>query len=183
MPGFYTSKDSSELVGCIVGMKNERFKNLNQNFTEGDILVYFESSGPHTNGYSYIRNLDLSWNIVKEVPELMAVHKCYYNDVMAVLDEYGDDFIKGMCHITGGGLFENLKRIIPKDLFRKMEIKINGLEIPIWADFLKDCTGITLRELFDIFNCGVGYVLIISPENYAKIIESENNNLQYLGKL
>lgn len=183
MPGFYTCKNSSELVGCIVGVKDHCFKNLYKNIEAGDVLVYFESSGPHTNGYSYIRNLDLTADIVKEVPELLAVHRCYYNDVMKIIQEYGEDFIKGMCHITGGGLFENLKRVIPKELFDNMEIKINDLEIPIWADFLKDCTGITLRELLDIFNCGVGYVLVISPENYARIIEDENNNLTYLGKL
>jgi phosphoribosylamine--glycine ligase / phosphoribosylformylglycinamidine cyclo-ligase len=183
MPGFYTSNNSSELVGCIVGVKDSCFKNLNKNIETGDVLVYFESSGPHTNGYSYIRKLDLTKEIVKEVPELLDVHKCYYGNVMEIIQEYGEDFIKGMCHITGGGLFENLARVIPKELFDNMEIKINELEIPIWADFLKDCTGITLRELFEIFNCGVGYVLIISPDNYARIIEDENNNLTYLGKL
>ena len=59
MPGFYTSDNSSELVGCIVGVKDKRFNSLNRNIESGDVLVYFESSGPHTNGYSFIRNLEL----------------------------------------------------------------------------------------------------------------------------
>ena len=88
-----------------------------------------------------------------------------------------------MCHITGGGLFENLKRIIPEDLFKTMDIKLNDIELPIWAEFLMDCSEITKKELLKIFNCGIGYVLIISPEDYARVIEDENNELTYLGKL
>lgn len=183
MPGFYTSDNSSELVGCIVGVKDKRFNSLNRNIESGDVLVYFESSGPHTNGYSFIRNLELTEDIVTEVPELLEPHRCYYTAVMDILNEYGVDFIKGMCHITGGGLFENLKRIIPAELFDTMEIKINEIEFPIWADFLMECKGITRKQLLDIFNCGIGYVLVLSPESYARIIEDENNDLIYLGKL
>ena len=102
---------------------------------------------------------------------------------MDLLEKYGNGFIKGMCHITGGGLFENLKRIIPDDLFKTMDIKLNDIELPIWAEFLMDCSEITKKELLKIFNCGIGYVLIISPEDYARIIEDENNDLTYLGKL
>ncbi len=183
MPGFYKSSGSSELVGCIVGVKDRRFRTLNKNIESGDVLVYMESSGPHTNGYSFIRNLELDANIVTEVPELLAPHKCYYDSVMEVMDKYGSDFIKGMCHITGGGLFDNLKRIIPEDLFETMDIKIDDIEFPIWADFLLDCSELTKKELLKIINCGIGYVLIISPENYARVIEDENNDFSYLGKL
>ena len=183
MPGFYSSDEANELVGCIVGVKDKRFTDLNKNLERGDVLVYLESSGPHTNGYSFIRNLDLDEETVKAVPELLEPHRCYYNDVNYFLETYGNDFIKGMCHITGGGLFENLKRIIPEDLFKTMELNINEIELPIWAQFILDCSMITKKQLFDIFNCGVGYVLIVSPENYARIIEDENNDLIYLGKL
>lgn len=183
MPGFYKHKGSSELVGCIVGVKDKRFQALNKNIVRGDVLVYLDSSGPHTNGYSFIRNLNLSEHIVAEVPELLAPHRCYYKDIMDMLDTYGNGFIKGMCHITGGGLFDNLKRIIPEDLFESMEIKINDIELPIWSEFLLDCSEITKKELLNIFNCGIGYVLIISPEDYARVIEDENNELTYLGKL
>ena len=109
MPGFYSSDEANELVGCIVGVKDKRFTDLNKNLESGDVLVYLESSGPHTNGYSFIRNLDLDEETVKAVPELLEPHRCYYNDVNYFLETYGNDFIKGMCHITGGGLFENLK--------------------------------------------------------------------------
>ena len=116
MPGFYKHEGSSEL-GCIVGVKDKRFQLLNKNIESGDVLVYIDSSGPHTNGYSFIRKLNLSEHIVAEVPELI-FHRCYYKEVMDLLEKYGNGFIKGMCHITGGGLFENLKRIIPDDLFK-----------------------------------------------------------------
>ena len=70
MPGFYKYEGSSELVGCIVGVKDKRFQRLNKNIESGDVLVYIDSSGPHTNGYSFIRKLNLSEHIVAEVPEL-----------------------------------------------------------------------------------------------------------------
>ena len=81
----------------------------------------------------------------------MAPHRCYYKEVMDLLDKYGNGFIKGMCHITGGGLFKNLKRIIPDDLFKTMDIKLNDIELPIWAEFLMDCSEITKKGIAENF--------------------------------
>ena len=179
MPGFY-SKGNTELLGCIIGIKETTFdSNL---ISSGDILVYIDSSGPHTNGYSLLRTLNLTHEDIEEYPELLVYHRCYYDDIKELVSTYGPHFIKGMCHITGGGLFGNLKRVIPKELHDRLHINLESLEYPPWVLFLKERLDMPIEELIDVFNCGIGYVIIVSSDSYNNELK-DNMNIKYLGKI
>lgn len=178
MPTFY-KEGNTELIGSILGVKEITVDH--RKIDANDILLYYDSSGPHTNGYSLIRNIKLTNDDVHNYPELLAPHRCYYKEITDLIKTYGPDFIKGMCHITGGGLFGNLKRIIPEHLFDNLYIDLDELTYPDWVLFLKKKLNMNIRELIDVFNCGIGYVIIISEENYEQF--KSDINLKYLGKI
>ena len=154
MPLIY-SPGKTDLIGCIVGKKNKNF--FPNSIDPGNLIINLPSVSPHTNGYSLINKV-VDHSIDKDMLKtLLTPHKCYLQEVSTFIDIYGYENLNGMCHITGGGFHGNMKRILPKNL----EINLYDVELPKWCNYLMD-KGISRNELMNVFNCGIGYVLIVN---------------------
>ena len=169
MPGTY-EKDKFDIAGFAVGVVGEK-KILNKKkIKKGNLILAVPSSGLHSNGYSLIRHLLKSKRInLKKNKflknELIRPTKIYTKEVLKLLDK---DLINGCANITGGGLADNLKRIIPEKLCANINLdKIVSLKIFQW---LKN-NNIKDEEMLKTFNCGVGFCLIINPNNFSKVLK------------
>lgn len=187
MPDCYRT-GITELIGCIIGVKSPSLINVNtfwDNSEEYTILSY-PSSGPHTNGYSLIRKLEL--NPVNEIDnkiieQMVRPHRCYLTEINELVKEYGGDFIKGMCHITGGGLYENMSRVVPSNYKMEFDLELIENDMPLWSKEIMSRMQIKLDEMLRIFNCGIGYVVIISSSDYLKYKNNLQKDLKKIGAL
>ena len=167
MPGTY-SKGKFDIAGFAVGVvaKNKILKK--KNIKSNDLVLAVPSNGLHSNGYSLLRHLlnQKKINIKKDKflkTELLKPTKIYVKEVLKLIEK---NLIKGCANITGGGLADNIKRIIPDNLVADIDLnKIKTLKIFKW---LKK-NGISDKEMLRTFNCGVGFCLIIDPKEYYKI--------------
>tara|TARA_X000000950_G_scaffold286998_1_gene397616 strand:+ start:498 stop:2750 length:2253 start_codon:yes stop_codon:yes gene_type:complete len=153
MPLIY-KKDQTDLIGCIIGKKENNF--FPNDVKVGNKIINLHSVSPHTNGYSLLNKIikeDTDINIVKT---LLKPHKCYLNEVKEFINLYGYEKLNSMCHITGGGFKSNMKRVIPTNL----DVKLYDLKLPKWCEYILDC-GISRREIMEVFNCGIGFILIV----------------------
>jgi len=185
MPDIY-SKDDIDLAGFVVGVV-EKARVIKPNLVKkNDIIVGLPSSGVHSNGFSLIRKIikdkkiKLSQKIdkhgeVKQKSEdsgnttladaLLTPTKLYFKVINRLLESGAG--IHGIAHITGGGFYENINRIIPKN----MDASINpeSWEIPSIFDFLQNAGNVSKNEMFRVFNMGIGMVVIIDPADYKKV--------------
>ena len=167
MPGTY-EKGKFDIAGFAVGIVDEK-KILNQKkIKKGDLILAIPSSGIHSNGYSLVRYIlkRKKINIIKNKflkKELIKPTKIYVNEIMELIKK---DYINGCANITGGGLEDNIKRVIPKKLCAFIDLnKIKPLKIFNWLKQNK----ISDEEMLKTFNCGVGFCIIINPKNLKKI--------------
>lgn len=171
MPGIYADNDY-DLVGFIIGVV-EKEKMINgKTIVAGDIIISLASSGLHTNGYSLARKVfgNNASALNKHYPELgrtigealLEPHKCYYHQLKPVLP-----LIKGMAHITGGGLIGNVPRVLPEGLTAKFNSK--SWAIPPIFKLIQKQGDIELNEMYRVFNMGIGIVLICSPHKVNEL--------------
>jgi phosphoribosylaminoimidazole synthetase len=167
MPGTY-EKGKFDIAGFAVGVVG-RNKILSKNkIKNNDLVLAIPSSGLHSNGYSLVRYVlnKKKINIKKNNflrTELLRPTKIYVKEVLKLIDK---NLINGCANITGGGLADNIKRIIPENLVAEIDLKkINTSKIFRW---LKK-NDISDKEMLKTFNCGVGFCLIISPKNLDKV--------------
>jgi len=168
MPGTY-SKGKFDIAGFSLGLV-EKDKILINKIKENDLVLAIPSSGLHSNGFSLVRHIikkekiNLKKNIFLK-KQLLKPTKIY---VMHVLKLINRKYLNACANITGGGLGDNIKRIIPNNLCAEINLdKVRVLNIFSW---LKN-KGISEREMLKTFNCGIGFCLIIKPSNYKKIIK------------
>ncbi len=167
MPGTY-AKGKFDIAGFAVGVVGKNKILSKKKIKNNDLILSIPSSGLHSNGYSLVRYLlkQKKINIKKDKflkKELLKPTKIYVKDVLKLVDK---NLINGCANITGGGLVDNIKRIIPENLVAEINLnKINTLDIFKW---LKK-NGISNKEMLKTFNCGVGFCLIINPKNLNKI--------------
>jgi phosphoribosylformylglycinamidine cyclo-ligase len=170
MPGLYSGQDY-DLVGFIIGVV-EKDKIINgRNIEVGDVVVGLPSSGLHTNGYSLVRNIFSIDQMSKKYPELgrklgeelLEPHRCYYNQLKPQLS-----LIKGMAHITGGGLVDNIPRVLPEGL--AVHLDENSWTVPPIFRLIQDKGNVDQSEIFRVFNMGIGMVLICAPDNVSVLI-------------
>lgn len=174
MPGTYL-KGEHDLVGVITGVVEKDKAIMGKNVKPGDTVFAFASSGLHTNGYSLARKLCFEvakYKIDTFVPDLQETigeallepHINYTRPVLHMLQQGVD--IKGMAHITGGGLLENIPRVLPKNC--AVEIKKEAWpEQPLFS-LLKDLGKLNDAEAYRTFNMGVGLVMIGDPSMAEK---------------
>ena len=167
MPGTY-EKNKFDIAGFAVGLVEQK-KILNKNdIKENNLILAVPSSGLHSNGYSLVRNIIKKKNIKinKNIflkKELLKPTKIYVKEILNLINK---KLINGCANITGGGLPDNIKRVIPNNLCAEIELeKIKPLKIFKW---LKK-NDVNDYEMLNTFNCGVGFCLIINPRNLKKI--------------
>ncbi len=168
MPGTY-SKGKFDIAGFSLGLV-EKDKILTNKIKEKDLVVAIPSSGLHSNGFSLVRHVIKKKNVnLKKNPflkkELLKPTKIY---VVHVLELIKRKYLNACANITGGGLKDNIERIIPNNLCAEINLEnVKTLDIFRW---IKN-QGISDLEMLKTFNCGVGFCLIIKPQNYKKIIK------------
>ena len=167
MPGTY-EKGKFDIAGFAVGVVDESKILKISKIKKGDLILAVPSSGIHSNGYSLVRYVlaKEKINIKKNFflrKELIKPTKIYVNEVLSLVER---NLLNGCANITGGGLADNIKRVIPNKLCASIDLsKIKTLKIFNW---LKQ-KNISDKEMLKTFNCGVGFCLIIKPKNLKKI--------------
>jgi phosphoribosylformylglycinamidine cyclo-ligase len=175
MPDIY-STDDVDLAGFVVGVVEKDSIIKPGLVKEKDIIVGLPSSGVHSNGFSLIRKIikekkiKLSHKMDKQssttlADALLVPTKLYYKVISKLLDK--GIGLHGIAHITGGGFYENVNRIIPENL--NAFINMGSWEIPGIFNFLEDAGNISENEMFRVFNMGIGMVLVIDPVDYEKV--------------
>ncbi|MDP8238202.1 MAG: phosphoribosylformylglycinamidine cyclo-ligase [Candidatus Hatepunaea meridiana] len=174
MPGVYRD-DEYDLVGSITGIVEQSEYIDGSGIIAGDILVGFPSAGLHTNGYSLARKVVESsdFDYTTDIPELgtkigdalLAEHRCYLSEIRELKRNFK---VKGVAHITGGGLPGNVSRIIPKGL--KAEIDYGNWDEPPIFDLLRKTGNIAEEDMRTTFNIGVGLVAVLDSEYTQAIV-------------
>jgi phosphoribosylformylglycinamidine cyclo-ligase len=176
MPGFYADGEY-DLAGFIVGVAEKERLITGRAIAVGDALVGVPSSGLHTNGYSLARKIafdHLKLRVDSEVAELggtvgdvfLEPHRSYLSMVRPLLD-YGR--IKGMAHITGGGITDNLPRVLPHGTAALVDL--SAWEVPPVFRWLQDAGRVPVEDMLRTFNMGIGIILVVSREHAETVIE------------
>ena len=180
MPGIYTRGDH-DLAGFALGAV-ERNQLLDGSSIEvGDIVIGLNSSGVHSNGYSLIRHIvetkELNYGALSPFDTERTIGECLLEPtriyVQTCLEVLRKNPIKGLAHITGGGMIENIPRILPK----KFSAKLDASTLtpgPIFS-WIKNIGGISANEMLRTFNCGIGMIVICPPENADRSINDLRN--------
>ena len=183
MPGTY-EKGKFDIAGFAVGVVDQK-KILNKSkIKKNNLILAVPSSGLHSNGFSLVRHLiqKNKINIKKNKflkNELIKPTKIYVNEILDLIKK---DLLIGCANITGGGLADNIKRVIPENLCAEINLnKIKPLKIFKWLSN----KGIKDNEMLKTFNCGVGFCLIINPKNLVKVTKLFSNQFKpyIIGKI
>ncbi len=190
MPGMY-GEDDYDLAGFAVGLVDKEKIISGKDIKAGDIAIALPSSGVHSNGFSLVRAIleknNISFNdqyrdtnrTVGEV--LLTPTKIYAKDVLALIEAVT---VKGLAHITGGGLFENVPRTLPEGL----GLAINRDQIPTLDifDYLQDLGQVAEDEMFGTFNMGVGMVIFLDPadvDTALQVLAANDSDAFKLGQV
>ncbi|WP_347313506.1 phosphoribosylformylglycinamidine cyclo-ligase [Defluviimonas sp. SAOS-178_SWC] len=189
MPGMYHAGDF-DLAGFAVGAM-ERGQDLPRDVSEGDVLLGLASNGVHSNGYSFVRKVvDLSglgWDARAPFgsaslgEELLAPTRLYVTQVLSATRAGG---VHALAHITGGGLTENLPRVLPEGL--GAEIDLGAWNLPPVFRWLAETAGMAEAELLKTFNSGIGMIVVAEPGRAADlrlILESAGETVHEIGRV
>jgi phosphoribosylformylglycinamidine cyclo-ligase len=174
MPGLYR-KGEYDLAGCMVGIVDRAEIIDGSNIKSGDVIIGLASNGLHTNGYSLARKIlfetmglkigsCLPGSAVTVGEELLRVHKNY----QPLLARVPSGVIKGLAHITGGGLIDNLPRILPNNCDAVIDTK--SWRVPRIFQTLRQKGNVDAREMYQVFNMGIGMVAIVSEREAKRTI-------------
>lgn len=172
MPGMYPAGDF-DLAGFAVGAM-ERGAELPAGVAEGDILLGLASDGVHSNGYSLVRKLveisgldwqdDCPWATGTLGEALLTPTRLYVKQALAAVRAGG---VHALAHITGGGLSENIPRVLPEGL--GVAVDLDAWDLPAVFGWLNEQGGMEQSELLKTFNCGIGMVLAVAPDRAAAL--------------
>src|SRR5437773_3765722 len=174
MPGMYR-KGEYDLAGCIVGVVDRAKIIDGRKIKPGDVILGLASDGLHTNGYSLARRIllrKMRLKVSSRLPgstatvgeELLRVHKNY----QPLLAKVPSGMIKGLAHITGGGLIDNLPRILPSNCHAVIETK--SWKVPRMFQILQENGNVDVREMYQVFNMGIGMVAVVAEQNADRAI-------------
>jgi phosphoribosylformylglycinamidine cyclo-ligase len=173
MPGMYPVGEY-DLAGFAVGVVGKASIITGENIKPGDVVLGLASNGAHSNGYSLVRKI-----IERSKPDLnakfdgertladciMAPTRIYVKPLLALMQTLT---IKGMAHITGGGITENVPRVLPQNVVADIDSKT--WQMPRLFDWLREQGNVAPQEMFRTFNCGIGMVVIVSQADAGKAI-------------
>ena len=190
MPGVYLPGEL-DIAGCITGVVEKDRIITGENIASGDILIGLPSSGLHTNGFSLARKVlfeDAGFRADSMIEELgtdlgsvlLAPHRNYAPHVLPLLDKFE---IKGIAHITGGGFYDNIPRILPSGI--GVQIQRNSWPVLPVFDLIQKSGSISDEEMFHVFNMGIGLILVTAADNFESIrqdLKSSGQDCYLIGK-
>jgi len=192
MPGMYPAGEY-DLAGFAVGAVEKEAIIDGSSICEGDVVLGLASSGAHSNGYSLIRKLIecsgvsmdsdadglFGGKALRDV--VMAPTRIYVKPLLKLMQALS---VKGLAHITGGGLTENIPRVLPQGL--TAEIKKGSWQMPALFTWLQAQGNVTDDEMFRTFNCGIGMVVIVSAQDAARateLLSGEGEQVRTIGHI
>ena len=176
MPGIYTEGDF-DMAGFVVGVVEKDNLITGSKIADGDMIIGLPSTGLHTNGYSLARhvlNVDNNPDILSTHHKdlgctigqaLLIPHPSYYKTLQPILN-----LAKGLVHITGGGLYENIPRILPKGLLARIDS--STWKTPQIFSILQDTGNISDQEMYNVFNMGLGMIIFCNPQDSEEIVST-----------
>ena len=191
MPGLYP-KGEYDLVGTVVGSVERKKLITGKKIKKGDVIIGLPSTGLQTNGYSLARHIifkKAGMKLSDVIPgtkttfekALLAIHKSYLHPVSAIMNKVN---VHGMAHITGGGLYDNIPRILPKTV--DAVIDTSSWKTPAIFRFMQETGKVSRDEMYRVFNMGIGYMLIISKKDVdttLKILTKANQPAKVIGQI
>ena len=190
MPGFYPI-DEYDLAGFCVGIVDKEKIINSDSINVGDKVIGIASSGVHSNGFSLVRKIfDVNKENLNEYREelgktlgeaLLAPTKIYVKPVLKVLEQVN---VKGISHVTGGGFYENLPRMLNDKV--ALNINKNSYEVPAIFKLLQSTGNIPERDMYNTFNMGIGMALIVPAEDVEKtlqILKDEGETAYEIGEV
>jgi phosphoribosylformylglycinamidine cyclo-ligase len=172
MPGLYATAEDYDLVGFIIGVVEKDKIIMGKTIAVGDAVLGLPSSGLHTNGYSLARKIlgETKKSLDVYYPELgrtlgealLEPHRCYYRQLKPLLP-----YIKGLAHITGSGLIGNVPRVLPEGM--AAQFNSQAWTVPPIFQLIQKRGDVDRREMYRVFNMGLGMVLVCSPEKVARL--------------
>jgi phosphoribosylformylglycinamidine cyclo-ligase len=192
MPGMYAPGEY-DLAGFSVGAV-ERGKTLPAGVAEGDVLLGIASSGVHSNGYSLVRHIMSKQGVDFSSPAPFAAGKTlgdvlltptriYIKSCLSIIRQFSGD-VKAFAHITGGGLTENLPRVLPDALGASIDSK--SWQMPAVFGWLKEAGNVPQQDMWRTFNCGIGMVAVVSKAKapaIARALEDAGETVYTIGEL
>ena len=180
MPGFYPV-DEYDLAGFAVGVVDQKNMITGKTISKGDVLVGIASSGVHSNGFSLVRkvfemkkaSLEKTYESLggKSLGETLLAPTIIYVKALRAVKE-GGVTIKGCSHITGGGFYENIPRMLPEGV--RAQIKLDSYEVPAIFNMLQKDGDIAKEMMYNTYNMGIGMMLAVDAKDADKTIELVN---------
>nr|WP_276313035.1 phosphoribosylformylglycinamidine cyclo-ligase [Shewanella zhuhaiensis] len=188
MPGMYEGEDY-DLAGFCVGVVEKADIIDGTKVKAGDALIALASSGPHSNGYSLIRKVlevsqadpQMDLNGKPLIKHLLEPTKIYVKSLLKLIAE---NDVHAMAHITGGGFWENIPRVLPENC--KAVVKGDSWQWPVVFDWLQSAGNIETYEMYRTFNCGVGMVVALPADKVdaaLELLKAEGENAWHIGHI
>ncbi|AHN28969.1 Phosphoribosylformylglycinamidine cyclo-ligase [Snodgrassella alvi wkB2] len=189
MPGMYPD-DEYDLAGFAVGVVEKEQVINGRSIVAGDVVLGLASNGIHSNGYSLVRKiieraqpeLDAEFNQGKTLRQaIIAPTRLYVKPILAALKQFT---IKGMAHITGGGISENVPRILPENTVAAIDSQ--SWPLPKLFQWLQQAGNVETQEMYRTFNCGIGMVLVVSAEDadaIQKFLQQQGEIVYQIGRI
>ena len=191
MHGFY-AKDEYDIAGFCVGVAERSKMITGEKVKAGDILLGLPSSGVHSNGFSLVRKICfdvMKFTVDTPIPEfgctlgekLLTPTRLYPKTCLPLIQKFD---IHGMVHITGGGFYDNIPRILPEDC--DAEVRADAWEVPVVFKKLQEWGNVPDKEMYRTFNMGVGMVLVVDPaeaDAVRKHLKENGETFYELGKV
>ncbi|MBI0067075.1 MULTISPECIES: phosphoribosylformylglycinamidine cyclo-ligase [unclassified Snodgrassella] len=189
MPSMYPDGEY-DLAGFAVGVVEKEQVINGRSIVAGDVVLGLASNGIHSNGYSLVRKiieraqpeLDAEFNQGKTLRQaIIAPTRLYVKPILAALKQFT---IKGMAHITGGGISENVPRILPENTVAAIDSQ--SWPLPKLFQWLQQAGNVEVQEMYRTFNCGIGMVLVVNAEDadaIQKFLQQQGETVYQIGRI
>lgn len=183
MPGMY-KRDEYDLAGFCVGIVDKKKAISGAKIKPGDLIIGLESSGLHSNGFSLVRKVLGSSGVKKYAKQLLKPTRIYVKEILSLISFKDKPLsIKGIAHITGGAFYNKATKILPKGL--SMAINKKSWRVPSIFRTIKEKGKISDKEMYTVFNMGIGMILVVDERSSKKILTVLNKSCKthLIGKI